>query len=375
MRANAAEKVIERFFEAAAFPDLWPEALHELSLACGATGAAAHASDGLTTLATVASEGIDELHDGFVNRWSAPDLNSHRARGIALVRKGWRGALTEENCFSRDDLARDPFQQEFFLRSGFSSFAGLILGRSAGATLSVSIIRTISQGRYSRGEIASINKLSRYLGVASALALRLSDQSTRSLTDAFAVAGTPAALLNRAGRLVHVTTAFERLLSDGIRMSKGILECWRPDANTALAAAIDAAVRYDGTMREPLQPVVLPRRKGGRPLVAHVVPVVGQTRDLLHLVSAIMTLTDLEAASASPASTVLEAAFGMTPAEARLAALIVTGKSLPEIAQTEGVVYETLRARLKSVFEKTGTGRQAELVALLSKLPASRSPA
>jgi DNA-binding CsgD family transcriptional regulator len=365
--ANATEKVLERFLEAAAAPDLWPDALHELSVACGAAGAAAHASDGLTTLATVASRGVDELHDGFVKRWSAPELNSHRARGIELIRKGWRGVLTEEHCFSRDDLAKDPFQQEFFLRSGYSSFAGMVLGRTASSSLSISVIRTIGQGAYSRGEIAFINKLSRYLRGASAVALRLAGESTRSVSDAFAAAGNPAALLNRDGRLIHMTAGFELLLTDGIRTNAGRLECSQPEANKALAAAIDMALRHDGVLRKPLDPVVLPRRGGLRPLVAHVVPVVGRARDILHLVSAIVTLTDLEA-SASPLNGVLEKAFKLTAAEARLSAQLMTGKSLPEISQVDGVVYETLRARLKSVFDKTGTRRQAELVALLAKL-------
>ena len=331
-------------------------------------GAAAHASDGLTTLATVASKGVAELHDGFVKRWSAPELNSHRARGIALIRKGWRGVLTEEHCFSRDDLAQDPFQQEFFVRSGFSSFAGMILGKSGGSSLSVSVIRTINQGAYSRSEVAFINKLSRHLAVASAGALRLAEASTRRLSDAFAAAGKPAALLSRDGRVIHMTAGFERLLGDGLRLKAARLECWQSDANIALAAAIEMAVRHDGTLREPLNAVVLPRLEGLRPLVAHVVPVVGRARDILHLVSAIVTLTELEAAPSPPASALLEQAFRLTSAEARLAAQIATGKSLPDVSLAEGVTYETLRARLKSVFDKTGTGRQPELVALLSRL-------
>jgi DNA-binding CsgD family transcriptional regulator len=113
---------------------------------------------------------------------------------------------------------------------------------------------------------------------------------------------------------------------------------------------------------------VLPRRNGLRPLVAEVVPVVGLAHDVLHLVAAIVTLTDLEAAGSSPSEALLEQAFGLTPAEARLASQIAAGKTLAEIATEEGSARETLRSRLKSVFHKTGTGRQAELTLLLSKI-------
>jgi DNA-binding CsgD family transcriptional regulator len=368
VREGTAERVVERFLEAAAAPELWPDALHELALACGAEGAAAHSSDGLRTLATVASEGVAELHDGFVNRWSAPELNSHRARGIALIRKGWRGALTEQHCFSRDDLAADPFQQEFFIRSGYSSFAGMILGQTASSTLSVSVIRRIGQGEYSRDEIAFINRLSRHLRAASTVALRLGMSATARLSDAFAMTGKPVAVLGRDGRVVHMTASFEGLLNGGLRLKAGRLECREPAANKTLTAAIERAICYEELRHEPLNAVVLPRREGLRPLVAHIVPVVGRVHDLLHLAAALVTLTDLEAMPAGPIGPILERAFSLTPAEARLAAQLVTGKSLAEIAAAERVAYETLRGHLKSVFEKTRTGRQAELVSLIARL-------
>jgi DNA-binding CsgD family transcriptional regulator len=65
---------------------------------------------------------------------------------------------------------------------------------------------------------------------------------------------------------------------------------------------------------------------------------------------------------------VLRELYRVTPAEARLAALLLTGKSLPELADKLGVAHETVRAQMKSVLHKTGTTRQGELVSLLSKL-------
>jgi DNA-binding CsgD family transcriptional regulator len=371
LRESAVEHVIERFFEAAALPELWPKALHELAQACGAEGAAAHSSKLLKTFGTVASEGLAELHDGFVRRWSAPALNSHRARGIELIRKGWRGALTEQDCFTPEQLAKDPFQQEFFMRSGYSSFAGIILAQGAGSTLSVSIIRRIGQGAYSRREIAFINKLSRQLQAASTLALNLSLDATQRLSDAFALAAKPVALLDREGCVAHATERFERTLGHGITLREGRLACCDVDATQALAALVDWAVRHDRSVPAPRDAVVLPRLDGLRPLVVHVVPVVGKVHDLLHLVSAIMTVTDLEAVPSGRMGAVLQQAFDLTAAEARLAVQLVTGRSLPEIAAAEKVAYETLRGHLKSVFEKTRTGRQAELVSLIASLATS----
>ena len=57
--------------------------------------------------------------------------------------------------------------------------------------------------------------------------------------------------------------------------------------------------------------------------------------------------------------------FGLTPAEFRLCAALVDGVSLKTCAQDWNRSYETLRSQLKTILAKTGTHRQAELVALL----------
>ena len=58
-------------------------------------------------------------------------------------------------------------------------------------------------------------------------------------------------------------------------------------------------------------------------------------------------------------------AFGLTPAEARLAIHLATGASLTEAADAFGVTHNTVRAQLRAIFDKTDTRRQTDLVRLL----------
>ena len=58
----------------------------------------------------------------------------------------------------------------------------------------------------------------------------------------------------------------------------------------------------------------------------------------------------------------LQERFDLTTAEARLVVHLVTGTSLKSSAKARGVTYETVRRQVKSVFHKTGTHRQSELV-------------
>lgn len=367
VRTEQFDEVVRQFFEAAAVPERWPAALHALALACGAEGVAAHAADGPRTLGTVASEGAATLYHDFVTRWKAPELNSHRSRGLALLNRGWRGALTERDIFTPDELARDPFHQEFIVPAGFTSFAGLVLAQMPGLMLSASIYRKPQHGVFEPSEIALINRLADELRAASELALRIGLSSTRRMADVFTAAGHPLALIGRNGRVTYMSASFEGLIGNGLQIKAGRLTSWQAEADRMLAAAIDHAGRGE-PIGDIYRWVVLPRRGGLRPLLAQVVPVVGAAHDFLNLVSAIVLLTDCEAPPAGPLGTILTQAFGLTPTEARLAAQIAAGQTLPEIAVAERTSRETLRSRLKSIFDKTGTGRQAELVLLLSKL-------
>lgn len=59
--------------------------------------------------------------------------------------------------------------------------------------------------------------------------------------------------------------------------------------------------------------------------------------------------------------------FGLTPTEAFLTTLLVSGYSLCEAAEKLDVTENTVRGYLKRIFSKTGANRQAELVRLVLK--------
>jgi DNA-binding CsgD family transcriptional regulator len=63
-----------------------------------------------------------------------------------------------------------------------------------------------------------------------------------------------------------------------------------------------------------------------------------------------------------PQADFLEDRFDLTPAQARLVIQLTAGHSLRSSAKALGVKYESVRSCLKSIFQKTGTHRQAELV-------------
>ena len=57
--------------------------------------------------------------------------------------------------------------------------------------------------------------------------------------------------------------------------------------------------------------------------------------------------------------------YKLTPAEVKLASILTEGKSLDAAAKQLSVSINTAKTHLRSIFSKTGTNRQAELVSLL----------
>ena len=63
--------------------------------------------------------------------------------------------------------------------------------------------------------------------------------------------------------------------------------------------------------------------------------------------------------------------FALPPAEARLAVALAGGQSLQSYAALRAVSLNAVRFLLKGIFRKTGATSQAQLVAMLARLPAA----
>lgn len=91
-------------------------------------------------------------------------------------------------------------------------------------------------------------------------------------------------------------------------------------------------------------------------------------RQLVRSERAALILVQGTAGSPASAQTLLQQVYGLTPAEARLAMLILEGLSPVDAAGNLQVGIATVRTQLSSILKKTGARKQAELVRRLSPL-------
>ena len=79
---------------------------------------------------------------------------------------------------------------------------------------------------------------------------------------------------------------------------------------------------------------------------------------------AVLFLSDPQRPQEAPAE-LLQRLYGLTPAEARVLEALVAGHNLKGTAAGLGIAYETVRSHMKSIFDKTNTRRQIDVVKLV----------
>ena len=115
--------------------------------------------------------------------------------------------------------------------------------------------------------------------------------------------------------------------------------------------------------------MTISRAFGGRPLNVLVTPVVAHKALRIEVGTAAIVFVGDPEAREDTDEELLRMLYGLSDAEARVAALLVRAKSVKEVSEGLQVSLNTVRTHLKRIFEKTGTRRQAELVQLVLQSP------
>lgn len=362
------QKVTARIQDVAADPSAWSGVLDEVSVAAGAQGAFLFRASltvpdvSLVSISTNSQQIMERyLRDGWLRR----DI---RTRAIPKMLK--TGVGVDQDFMTPDAFEREPYYQDLLAPCGLRWWAGVAF-RSGGDFWCMALNRTVEQGYFDPDEQAKLATLCQSLTEAATISRAVGRARIVGMTDALDLVGQPALVLDHFGRVLRENVEAANLYDQWFRVIDARILVQDHEAAAAFVRLADAC-------RSP-QPFavtgkrIIVRRGERRPIVVHSHALSSATIEPFSGGRVLLLVTDLDAQS-RPLDSVLGATFGLTAAEARLAAIIGGGGSLEVACEMLQVSRETARNQLKSIFAKTNTHRQAELVLLLTRLSATVPP-
>lgn len=360
------DRALDECYAATLAPEHWPDALKQLVAAFDAADAMFYPKD-VEAAAVVmpATATYTEFLDAYVaGEWY---LDHYRAdRGWPLLRSG-RSVVIEHDLATDDERRKLATYNELYLKWGYSGFAAIGF-EVEGRPWCVPMLRRTDQGFFTPEEARSMErlaphfrrmvKLSGYFNTARGI-------TGLEILDTLAEA---ALLISSDLTVIEINRPARELLEDNyeaLRLVGGRLTALHADSNRALQTLVGRSARARPGFADAHRAVPIPiHRPAGRPLVAEAVELPAFLMRLHSQARVILMLRDPDAGSRTCAQT-LQSVFALSEAEARFCVILANGDSIDRAAEMLGIARETARHRLKSIFAKTDTHRQGELVALL----------
>ncbi len=177
-------------------------------------------------------------------------------------------------------------------------------------------------------------------------------------------------LVDAKGRIVHVNVAGRSLLSnrDPLRVVGSRLTVLDGEIDKLFEEAFLAAGNGDAAIDVKGISLALAAR-GGENYVAHVLPLTSGARRRAGTAYAAVAAVFVHKAKLTGVSPLelIARRYGLTPTELRVLLGIVDVGGVPEVAEALGISATTVRSHLARLFQKTGAGRQADLVKLVAQ--------
>jgi DNA-binding CsgD family transcriptional regulator len=170
-------------------------------------------------------------------------------------------------------------------------------------------------------------------------------------------------------RVVFLNSAGRDLIAAGsaIFCRRGYLRVRPTAVEAALAVAVRGAADDEAAIGR--RGFGIRATSAGTPHILHVLPLRrGGIRPRLIPGAAAAILIAPTVQKAPCQADVLAALYNLTPAEARVFVQVAAGMTRAEAAGVLGVGPNTVKAHLAEIFAKTGTRRQADLVALAAAI-------
>ncbi|HYE34791.1 helix-turn-helix transcriptional regulator [Methylocaldum sp.] len=263
--------------------------------------------------------------------------------------------------------------REFLQPRGQCDFLGLLALRTGSRIGYLHACRNVDQPRFGDDQVRIFKLLSKHvcraMKISDLFDLRIMQTDTLEQTLDGLAAGV--FLCARDGRVVYMNSAARRQTQAGqaLRIVSNRLSPIDPNASRQLASALANAVDDEVETLHGGHSIALPDRAGAG-LVATVLPLNRGKRQSISKPftgAAAIFVQDPAVLPLFPGEAFAKL-YGLTGGELRVALAMAPGLQLEEIADMLGIGLQTVKTHLQHIFQKTNTSRQADLVALMSRV-------
>ena len=341
----------------------WPNALQALMRVTGAEQISAASIGGDGSYKEINEPFDPDCAIVFLRDYADKDLR------ISRVMEGRRGTLNTLDLMSAEEIARCPVHNEFY-RDHPECWHTMISTLDGENKLFTPIIhRRANKGEFTREEGRKLQVLSQHL--ARVVELRDAVSSTTLANDgvlaAYDALDDGMVIFDQAGVVLHMNALARRLAAsqDGITLQNGILTAADGASSTALLRMMASTIRVAaGEQYDLPKPIGIRRHSSPHPLIvrSYVVPNSNPADRI-----GVLKLQERSAWN-HPTIETIQAATGLTNAEASLGLALLDGVSVGIYAKQNGLSEHTVRTHLKNIFSKLGLTRQVEVVTLLARL-------
>jgi DNA-binding CsgD family transcriptional regulator len=269
------------------------------------------------------------------------------------------------------DLIQTKFAKEWIKPQGLCDFLFSTLEKSSRGCTVFMMMRHKDQGFFDEQAHRRFSMLLPHIRRALLIGKVIETHQVKAaaLADGLDSLASAMFIVDGTGRIVHANASGNLMVSeaDVLRAPSGRLHAIDAVADQALLDIFTAAQDGDAALGRKGVAVPITARDDER-YVAHVLPMTSAGRRKAGVsYGAVAAVFVRKAALDLPSPPVVIAKqFGLTQAELRVLFSIVEIGGVSEVAEVLGIAEATVKTHLQHVFEKTGTGRQADLVKLVA---------
>lgn len=365
-------ELVADLYRAAAGDGTWGEALsgiHRALDVCAAQFFVIGKTTGGLELAENSSDSPPDAMFDYVRFAYRIDPHVSYAAGLPVG-----DVLQTSKVFPREQYKDHPFYVDQWAPHGVREVLGAKVGETAEHVAMFGVTRTWRRPPFSDEDVALMTRYAGHLATALRIAKHLEGMQVEAIAGLGLMqsAGRPMMLLDMGREIIHANDLAKALIARGALFEErdGRLRCADADSESILATAMDD-LQGEGFMtgKGRSQRLGLRLRTLENTVALcglwHVRPELtmgtfGQAQAVL-----------LSIVNSNPPGTVdpiwLGSLLDLSPAEVRVAVGLLQGEDLAGIASELRLSPETVRSQLKSLFAKTATHSQAELVAVLGR--------